>query len=562
MIQELALFQVRVHPLRLVKRIRLHLIHPLHDLDHLKARIPVPLADSRSLARRKPRLIHQQQRPAAARPRAAGCQPVPFAVNQTRPERLIRRAVHRHIQPDVDPHRRHRIEHLKVHIRQLLNIDLELREVLHRITRLRQHRNRAVRVIREYPVIRMLRQRAGVEVHILREPVAQQNLFHDEIPVNRPRQRMPHQPRRLHPLRIIRVAYPRMLIVRLKPRTRRHRLAIPALVVVGRILGHPEVAAVCDCLRRAALIVAVRLQPRIQQIRQETERHRVYDMHLVRLNQRHPRGILRDFLDADAVKRRALVPVIHERAAHELIVGRPILHLERPRADWVLERPVPPHIVYGLAAVHEDQPDNRPLILRSETLQRELNRMVVHNVVRLLIFVQIAHIPEHRLLVFHACVAETPLHIRRRHLAPAVMKLHALAQINRYLGEIRRDVVRLRQMRRVQQIRCFALGEAFHKPDKARDGIPRSAGRLARQPLRVAQRPHSHLERSPAGRRGRGGRRGSRRGRRRSRGGRSRRGRGGRSRRRSRRSARRRRLLRRRGRAPCRHHSHNRNRTK
>ena len=321
----------------------------------------------------------------------------------------------------------------------------------------------------------MLRQRAGVEVHILREPVAQQYLFHDEIPVNRPRQRMPHKPRRLHPLRIVRVAYPRMLVVRLKARTRRHRLPVPALVVVGRILGHPEVAAVCDCLRRAALIVAVRLQPGVQQIRQKTERHGVYDMHFVRLNERHPRGILRDFLDADAVKRRARIPVIGERAAHELVIGRPIFHLERPRADWILERPVAPHIVYGLAAVHEHQPDNRALVLRSETLQRELDRMVVHDVVRLLVFVQIAHIPEHRLLVFNACVAETPLHIRRRHLSPAVMKLHALAQIDGYLGKIRRHVVRLRQMRRVQQIIRLALGKAFHKPDKAGYRIARAA---------------------------------------------------------------------------------------
>ena len=75
-----------------------------------------------------------------------------------------------------------------------------------------------------------------------------------------------------------------MLVIRHKPWARRYRLAVAFLVVVLRILEHPEVAAVSDSLRCASLVVTIRFESRFEQARQEAERHRVYDMYCVGLD--------------------------------------------------------------------------------------------------------------------------------------------------------------------------------------------------------------------------------------------------------------------------------------
>ena len=498
MVEELALFEVCGYARFLVERVCLHFVDIGHHFQRLEAGVPVALADGGAFARRKPRLIHQQQRAAASGPSATRCKPVPLPVHQARPERLIRRAVHGYIQAEVDPHRCYGVEHLEVHIGKLLHIDLERWEIVHRIARFRKHRGCAVRVVGYDPVVGVFGQRTGVEVHIFGEAVAEQHLFHYQIAVYRHRERMPHQPRRFHARRIVGIADPRMLVVGLESGPRRYRLAVASLVVAFGILEHPEVAAVGDCLRCAALVVAVGFHSGFQQIGQEAERHGVYDVNGVRLDERHAGGVFGYLFDADAVKRRRRVPVVHKGAAYELVVSGPAFHLKRPGADGVLERPIAPHIVDGLLAVHEDKPDYRALILRSETPERELDGVGVHDHMRILVFVQIADIAEHRLFVLNAGVAEAPLDVGGGHFAPIVVELNALPQVDGYLGQIRRHIIRFCEVGIEQQVLRLALGEAFHKPDESGDGVPRAAGRLAWQSLRVAERSHSHFERAAA----------------------------------------------------------------
>ena len=86
--------------------------------------------------------------------------------------------------------------------------------------------------------------------------------------------------------------------------------------------------------------------------------------------------------------------------------------------------------------MNEDLPNYRVRVLRSESPKRNFKGVGVHDNMRRLVLVQIAHIAECGLWIFDACVAKAPLNIIGGHLAPVVMKLHALAKIDGYFGQV------------------------------------------------------------------------------------------------------------------------------